>query len=374
MDILQKIQKIEEEIRETPYHKGTEHHIGLLRARLAKLREELSFKGKGSGGGGFAIKKTGDATLALIGSPSVGKSTLLNKLTNALSPVGDYDFTTVKVIPGMMNYNGCNIQILDLPGVVTGGMSGRGHSQEIISALRAIDLVLIMVDVANFDKIGKIKKELTKAGLRLNCRPPQIIIRKGSSGGIKIVVSAQTTHPSLETIKAIAKEYRFENGQIYIRESVEIEEIIDVFLGNRVYLPALTIVNKIDLRPNFEREASSEEDLIFISAKENIGVAKLKEKIWQRLSLIRIFLCPPGNNPDFNHPLILKKDTTVAEAILKISSELVQAGRKVVINGPSSKFKNQLVSLNHVLADKDIITIRRKSGPAQRESSPQPDA
>lgn len=290
MDIQERIKEIEEEIRETPYHKGTEHHIGLLRARLAKLREETGEKGKGRGGAGFAIKKTGDATLALIGPPSVGKSTLLNRLTNALSPVGDYDFTTVRVIPGMMNYYGANIQILDLPGVLTGGMSGRGHSREIISALRQVDLVLIMVDVADFDKIGKIKKELTK---------------------------------------------------------------------NRVYLPTLTIVNKIDLKPNFEREASNEENLIFISAKENIGVAKLKEKIWQRLSMIRIFLCPPGNNPDLSHPLILRKDSTVAEAILKISSELVQAGRKVVINGPSSKFKNQLVSLNHVLADKDIITIKR---------------
>ena len=84
--IDEQIKKIEEEIFNTQKNKATEHHIGKLKAKIARLREvsdkrkSTSIKGKG-----FAIKKSGDATIGLIGFPSVGKSTLLNKLTDANS-------------------------------------------------------------------------------------------------------------------------------------------------------------------------------------------------------------------------------------------------------------------------------------------------
>lgn len=69
----------------TQKNKATNYHLGTLKAKLAKLRNELLVEqgggGSGGGGEGFDVARLGDARVALIGFPSVGKSTLLGTLT-----------------------------------------------------------------------------------------------------------------------------------------------------------------------------------------------------------------------------------------------------------------------------------------------------
>merc|ERR1712156_273989 len=109
MTTAQKIAEIEAEIARTQKNKATEGHLALLKTKLAKLKRDLIEPAGGKGGGageGFDVKASGDARVGLIGFPSVGKSTLLTKLTGQFSESADYEFTTLTCIPGVYNYKG----------------------------------------------------------------------------------------------------------------------------------------------------------------------------------------------------------------------------------------------------------------------------
>lgn len=111
----------------TQKNKATEYHMGQLKAKLAKLRTMLQEPAKGGASGeGFEVQKFGDGRVALIGFPSVGKSTLLTELTGTKSEAASYEFTTLTCIPGVIHYNDAKIQLLDLPGIIEGAAEGKG--------------------------------------------------------------------------------------------------------------------------------------------------------------------------------------------------------------------------------------------------------
>ena len=361
--IENQIKEIEDEIFNTQKNKATEHHIGKLKAKLAKLRDEVEKrKSAGVKGKGFSIKKSGDATIGLIGFPNVGKSTLLNQITDAKSRIGDYDFTTVDAIPGMMKYNGAKIQILDLPGLINGAAEGKGRGREVISAVRNVDLILFMIDAQFEDNIEIMNKELYKAGIRLNQEKPDIVIKKTGKGGINVTSPVKLTHLDESLVKAITSEYLI-NADIVVRDNITEDQLIDVFAANRIYVPVVVVINKIDLVSEKELQRKIHNikqrgwKIVPISALNGFGINKLKEKIFSELNFIRVYMKPIGKQADFNEPLILKKGSTIEQACIKLHRDFKRKFRYASISGPSAKHDIQKVGLEHVLEDGDVLTI-----------------
>jgi uncharacterized protein len=361
--IEKQIKDIEDEIFNTQKNKATEHHIGKLKAKIARLRGQIEKQqSKGVKGKGFAVKKNGDATIGLIGFPSIGKSTLLNQLTGAKSEVAAYEFTTLDVIPGMLDHKGASIQILDLPGLITGASLGKGRGREILAAVRAVDLILLMVDGTHKDHLDRMTEELHSAGLRLNRKRPDVVITTSMQGGITIHTPIKLTKMSEKTIRSIVSEYLV-NADIIIREDIDEDQLIDVFMKNRTYIPAIAVINKIDLLSpkdleEYKQYISNKGWIVHaISAIDGTGLMELKDLIYLELQLIRIYLKPQGKKPDYNEPMILRTGDTVEKVCQKLHRDFKQKFRYAHIWGKSAKYPGQKVGLDHKLKDEDIVTI-----------------
>jgi ribosome-interacting GTPase 1 len=378
MGIPEKIKEIQDQIHRTQINKATEFHIGLLKAKIARLKREMQENVHGrtmhSGGEniGFDVRKAGDATVVLIGLPSVGKSTLLNILTNAKSRVASYQFTTLTAVPGMLHYRGAKIQVLDLPGIIEGASGGKGFGKRVLSIARSADLVLIVLDVFQPHHLSVLKKELAEGGIRLDEQPPNILIEKTSTGGIS--VNAQVPIKASERlIKEIMRLYGLHNGRLIIREpNLTDDQLIDVLNGNRIYVPSVIVLNKIDLvNASFVQEIKSKivgnnnnnnNHFIAVSANAGINIDVLKEAIYQRLGFIRVYMRPKGGETDFKEPLIIKNGATVQDVCNKIHRNMAKNFRYGLVWGKSAKFAGQKVGLDHKLADEDVLTIVKVSG------------
>ena len=367
MAIEEQIKAVEDEIQKTPYNKATQHHIGRLKAKLARLKDEQETRRLKGGGGGpsYAVKKSGNATVGLVGFPSVGKSTLLNQITDATSEVAAYDFTTLDVIPGLMEHRGAKIQVLDMPGLIRGASKGRGRGKEVLSVARACDLLLLMIDVFE-THVDVLADELHLAGIRLNERPADVTLTKANRGGLTVNPTVKLTKLDAEMVADICREWGYLNGTVVVRQDITEDQLIDVLAGNRVFLRAFVVVNKIDLvSSDYVKQLQAKLPgwkLVPISAEKGVGLTRLKDEIYSTLRFMRVFLKPQGKEADMADPMIVKQDSDVGMVCDAIHRDWRKRFRYANVWGPSAQFPGQKVGLDHPLKDADVLTIVLRKG------------
>lgn len=356
--VLDKIKEIEDEMARTQKNKATSFHLGVLKAKLAKLRRELISPPKGSAtsGEGFDVSKSGVARIGFVGFPSVGKSTLMSKLTGVYSEVAAYEFTTLTTIPGVLKYNGASIQILDLPGIIEGAKDGKGRGRQVIAVAKTCSLIIICLDVTKPMTHKKvIERELEASGIRINKLPPKIRITKRERGGITVCGG----NLDLELVKSILHEFRISNAEVSISGSVTVDDLIDAAEGNRKYIPALYALNKIDAISIEELDIISRvPHAVPISSQYEWNFDMLLKKAWDYLDLIRIYPKPKGQPIDYEEPVILKsKRRTVEDFCNAIHREIMKKFKYAIVWGSSVKHARMKVGKDHVLNDCDVVQI-----------------
>ncbi|KAL9040765.1 MAG: hypothetical protein Q9180_001713 [Flavoplaca navasiana] len=362
VNITEKIKEIEDEMRRTQ-----KYHLGLLKGKLARLRAQLlePAPGAGSGGGsGFDVSKSGDARIALVGFPSVGKSTFLSKITKTKSEVAAYSFTTLTAIPGVLEYGGAEIQILDLPGIIEGASEGKGRGRQVISAAKTSDLILMVLDATKkAEQRALIEAELEAVGIRLNREPPNIYLKAKKAGGMKITFQSPPKNLDEKMLYNILRDYKMLNCEVLVRdENATVDDFIDVIMrDHRKYIKCLYVYNKIDsVSLDFLDKLAREPATVVMSCELDLGIQDVVERCWHELQLLRIYTKRKGEVPDFSEALIVRNHSSIEDVCDQVHRTLKETFKYAMVWGASARHVPQRVGLSHMVADEDVVSIVAK--------------
>lgn len=359
----EKIEVLKQALSLIPDHKGTEKLRRQLRKRLAELKDELEEKRTARPGGipVFSVKKEGWAQVSILGPANSGKSSLFRALTGAPSPVADYPLTTRKPFPGMMTYSGCEIQLIDLPSLMTEELEETNLASKSVGIARNSDLLLIVLDasrnpLAQFDAIETL---LDEYGITLRKKSFEVEVEKKDSGGVRVVIMGEV-EGGHEAVRSLATQLGIKSAIIKITGNVRLDELEDELIRRPEYKRSLIVVNKADLDEEASERALKELEkrgyraVKFISASSD--PEDLKRQIFNSLDMIRVYTRKDGMVSA--KPLLLKRGATVRHLAEKIHREFAETLRYARVWGPSAKVQGERVGGEHVLQDGDIVEIK----------------
>ncbi len=375
-----KIKRLEEFISLVPKHKATEKIVALNKSRLSKLRREkeaLKFKPKTTGRiSPFSIKKEG-IQLILISdyhSPGVGKTSLLNLLTGAAeNKIGK--FTPVPEI-GIYEHEKVRYQIVDMPSIMEGAADGIGNGREIISQLRACDLICFCVDLSRDYKfqIDLLLNELTKSHVRINVPPPPLTIEKTGSNKIQVFYLTKEAkelndiEDLTEKIKEIAHAGGIRNGIVKIYGKIELDHIVDSLNPSVVYKKSIIFGTKGDLE--LTKDTFDELDkfysnifplVIGTSVKMRKIPADFGKIVLTYLQKMKVYTMNKGIVAE--KPLLIDSTPnkpTIGDVAIKIHRSFYESFDHAIVIRKDARQEKKKVGLDYELKENDIIEFHTK--------------
>jgi len=303
-----KIAAIQEMMAVIPRHKGTDRIWADLRRRLAQLKEsQQQEQKKGRKGPSHYVPKEDVPQVIVLGTPNVGKSSLVAATTNAKPEIADYPFTTRAPGPAMMPFEDINIQLVDVPPIAPEHME-----TWLPELIRNADAALLVVDLAADDCVDMfefLRGALAEKGIRIS----------------------RTHDPAENEVPRNVK-------------------------------PTLIVANKVDspdAAVNLEflgEVVAGELDIVPVSALHGQGIEDMKRALFVFLDIIRIYSKIPGKKPDMDKPFIVKRGSTVADVATKIHRDFGDKVKSARVWG-SAKFDGQVVDRRHVVQDRDVVEV-----------------
>src|SRR5262245_7659882 len=116
----------------------------------------------------IAVRRQGAAQVAVVGAPNAGKSSLLQALSDVQIRTGDYAFTTIRPVPAVIRAGGVLLQLVEIPGLISGAAEGRGGGRALLSVLRTADAMVLCHDLSRPPaELDGLRAELAAAAIDL---------------------------------------------------------------------------------------------------------------------------------------------------------------------------------------------------------------
>ncbi len=302
----EKLDALQEMLATIPKHKGTEKMQADIKRRIAKLREQMEQARRSGKGGGptYHVEREGAAQIVLVGPPNVGKSSLLAALTNATPVIAPYPLSTLKPVPGMMEYEDVQIQLVDLPPITAQYTEGW-----VYGLIRMADAVALCLDLASptwAEEAEEVQELVRARHIGLTAGPTrQVDWRTVEKRTVAVGLKADLAPQAIPAFLAWAQEH---------------------FPG------------------------------VAVSTVSGEGLEELRTLLFKASGIVRIYTKKPGQPPDFSKPYTIREGATVLDVVKEIHKDFVKRLKYVRLWG-SGKFQGQQVPLDHVVQDRDVVEI-----------------
>lgn len=172
------------------------------------------------------------ADAALVGMPSVGKSSLIACMSAARPKIADYPFTTLTPNLGMVRYGDLSFTVADVPGLIEGAAEGKGLGHEFLRHVERTALILHVVDLTGglegrdpVEDYEIIKRELELYAPELADRPVIVVGNK---------VDVPGTEENLERLRAHVRAEGEELSERLLDDGIDIPNPIPFFAVSAV--------------------------------------------------------------------------------------------------------------------------------------------
>jgi ribosome-interacting GTPase 1 len=335
---------------------------------MALIRNDLEKKKRQSkkiGGPSYYIQKAGAAQVAVVGPANVGRSSLLQAVTNSSVEVTSWPFGTKKPTPGMLTFEDIQFQLVEIPPIVVGSSEGKAEGFMNLASARNADGLIIMVDLQD-DPAGnflQVAHELENARiLTVEPRGEVEIQRRGHGREIQFLWEGELEGCTTEEVSKLLAEYKIPSALVKVRGKVSLNVVEDAIFGNAVYRPTIVIANKVDLytdKGTLEqlRQAVDPLEIMITSVQNNKELAPiLGEKLFKMLKIARIYTKEPGKDKA-TIPIVVRSGIKVGDLAKIIHNDFYDRFKYARIWGSSAKFPNEKVGIDRELLDGTIIQL-----------------
>lgn len=206
-----------------------------------------------------------------------------------------------------------------------------------------------------------LERELESVGIRLNKPKPNIYFKQKKGGGLSFNSTCTMSRCNEKMVQTILHSFKIFNAEVLFREDCTEDDFIDVVTANRVYLPCVYVYNKIDQIAIEEVDRLARQpNSVVVSCNMQLNLDYLLESLWEELRLIRVYTKKPGQPPDFDDGLILRRGVTIEHVCHAIHRTLAPQFKYALVWGTSTKYSPQRVGIAHTMNDEDVIQIVKK--------------